>query len=180
MWIEQQNENLSPDEKLEELGFKLTQKYWDADWDGYSYKVEYENTLENWDPDLNSQMYYKAEFMWETFEIWLDSPEQMINILKLTDYILTLYRNEWYSISNWDKFYTKEWFMSWANWVWEKIDLYINNRPTDILDTVYLSQEKLLKLLIDKWEDFTNNFMTEYADFLNKVLEKQSKLKEEK
>lgn len=166
-------QNKTADERLEELWNRLTQQYWDYDWDWYSYQLEYAEKKENWDYNLESQKIYKAEMMWEVFDIWLDTPEQMINILKLTDYILTLYMKEWYNINDWDNFYAKEWFMSWKEWVWKKMDLYINNRPTDILDTTYLSQEKLQSILIDKWEDFTNTFMEEYALFLNKIIEKK-------
>ena len=79
------DKNLSTDGKLEELWNKLSQQYGDYNGDWYAYQIEYSEKKENWDDNLESQKLYKAEMMWEVFSVWLDSPEQMINILKLTD-----------------------------------------------------------------------------------------------
>ena len=115
--------------------------------------------LENWK--------FKLKLEWETLNIELTEKE-LINMYTLTLHIIKLYL-QW----NFEKdelFYSKEWFLSWWKNVWTKEDLYINNRPTEILDTVLLSQEWLSKNLPNKSEEEINKIMKKYSIFLNKII----------
>lgn len=110
---------------------------------------------------------YKAVFMWETLDIELNTPEELIDMLKLINKIISIYKNEWYNSIKWEKFYTKLWRAGT-----DKKDLAIDNRPTEFLDTTFLSQEWLAELLNEKQNNLLNTYMEELADFLNKVVRK--------
>jgi hypothetical protein len=108
---------------------------------------------------------YNAIYMWETLNIDIETPEQLINILKLAEKIISIYIKEWYK--KWEKFYGKNWTIGT-----DKKDLAIDNRPFNILDTDFLSQEWLGKLLNENDNKLVNIYINEFADFLNRITEK--------
>ena len=147
------------DNKLEDLWNRIWEKY--NDWD-YAYKVEENDWVKKYIPTIK----------WIDFPR-VDTPEDLINVLKwldaITFKILNIYKENWSS----DEFYAWKWLWSFIDAkteTWERFDLYLDNRPTDFLDTVYLTNEWLQWVLGWKDVSYTNQFIKQYALVLNKLI----------
>lgn len=157
----EKNEDLDTqiNNNLESLWNRIWEKY--NDWD-YAFKIEENDWIKKYIPTIK----------WIDFPL-VDTPEDLINILKwldtITFKILNIYRENWST----DEFYA--WKRIWSTLdakteTWERYDLYLDNRPTDFLDTVYLTNEWLQSVLSWKDVDYTNKFIKQYALVLNKLI----------
>jgi len=136
-------------QKLENLKNRISN-----DWIQATYEKK-----ENWK--------FNLKIDWEILNLDIDK-DGLVNALKLTYKIISLYIKSWYTR---EQFYAEE--SNWSKWQINRasiIDMKIDNRP--IFDTNFLSEEGFKdNFLLNPSR--SNWIMSEYANFLNKVLAKK-------
>lgn len=160
------------DNKLENLWNKIWNKY--KEWE-YAYEVQYMEWLEG---EEIPQYYTKIN--WEVLNIPLDKPKDMINFLKLTEKLLTLYKKNWFNPEK-NPFQLDNVNIYTSNKIEgnnEPLVIEVDNRNI-IDDTDYLSMKSFTKTIAKEIDwiwvsyDKIKTYMTRYVEFLNNIIKKE-------
>lgn len=94
-------------------------------------------------------------------DIAYKDPDDLIKALNTIKHMINTYKKAWYE---W-KLYVKNWMLSWADSVWEKLDIYVDNRLL-FPDTTFLTNESIKKCFRIKNKSDYNKIV----NFLNQIL----------
>lgn len=135
----------------------------DNNLDNLQRKIDSLSSEENmYSYEVNDNWEYFAKINGEVLSVPLDSPEDLIESLRVVQHMLKVYKESWYT----GKLYAQEDFMT----RWDRnhfIDIKVDNRI--VFDTTFLTHETISKTF---WIDDTRDKLEsqKIADFLNKVL----------
>lgn len=103
---------------------------------------------------------YIAKYMWVEFNIPLFNQTELIQILEITEKIISEHKKQNPDLNNWNEFSAELW-SRWKKNIFSNGELYLSNKK--ISEIFKLEDE-------DLW--LTNAFISEYGRYLNQIIKK--------